>query len=114
MEKIKVTESVDTFDNEVVLGDLTKKQYAALCKAAQLSPGYWFEVVRYNGGPSSHAVHVNIWSDKIEGESVGLVSHEGFQFYDKSKRTYAVCRRVAQRVYHKNFWIENTAEEALR
>lgn len=83
------------------LGDLTEKQYAALATVARLSPGYTFEVLRYHGGPSSAATHVAIWSDGNDCDYVALVGKDCAQYYDSSKATEQVVKRVAHRVYRR-------------
>lgn len=97
-EKITTRKAADPFANGE-LGDLTKKQYVALETVAELSPGYTFEVLRYHGGPSSKATHVAVWADGNDRDYVALVGHDTAQYYDKSKTTEQVVKRVAHRVY---------------
>lgn len=102
-ERIGVRDAYDRYQRgNVVLGDLTEKQYKALEDVVRLSPGYRFEVVRYqeyNGHHGSSATHVTIWSDANDQDYVGLVGKECAQYYDKSKTTEKVVLRVCHRVY---------------
>ena len=99
-EKITSRNAADPYANGE-LGDLTEKQYAALGDAARLSPGYTFEVLRYHGGPSSAATHVAIWADGNDRDYVALVRKDCAQYYDSSKVTEQVVKRVAHRVYRR-------------
>lgn len=87
-------------------GDLTEKQYAALEKVAQLSPGYFFQVWQYSGGPSSTATHVAIFDkDPADLEAheaeVALAGHDCAQFYDQKEATRKTLNRVLHRVYRR-------------
>jgi hypothetical protein len=82
----------------VTLGDLSEKQYAALAKVAELSPGYCFCVTRYEGKGAS-ATHVMVYKSDFEKDYVGLVGKDACQYYDHDKATEAVVKRVAHRVY---------------
>jgi hypothetical protein len=84
--------------NAGAVGDLTEKQYAALETVARLSPGYHFEVARYNGS-SSRATHVMVWAVGNTDHYVALVGADGAQYFDHSPATAQVARRVAHRVY---------------
>lgn len=100
-EKITIRQDYDRFANNVTLGDLTKKQYAALREVARLSPGYNFEVVQYAGGPSSTATHVKIFSDTNNRSEVALVGRGCAQYYDAKPETEKVVRRICARVYRQ-------------
>jgi len=102
--KITVRNAADPY-SAGQLGNLTEKQYGALADVVRLSPGYAFEVLRYHGG-SSAATHVAIWADENERDSgrfsnVALVGHDCAQYYDGSKTTEQVVKRVAHRVYRR-------------
>lgn len=104
-EKITVKDFPENFgDDDVVLGDLTPKQYLALEAVVRLSPGYRFEVHRYSGGPSSKATHVLIFKEGKEWDGeVGLVGSDGAQYHDKNPETLAAVKRVGARVYRKSW-----------
>ncbi len=99
-EKITSRNASDR-DTSGELGNLTEKQYAGLEKVARLSPGYTFEVLRYSGGPSSLATHVAIWADVNDRDYVALVGKDCAQYYDASKVTEQVVKRVAHRVFRR-------------
>lgn len=101
-DRITVTDRHDHSQRgEIVLGDLTEKQYAALADCVRLSPGYSFEVARYSGGPGSAATHVMVWKDGNDRDYVALVGKDCAQYYDGSKTTEQVVKRVAHRVYRR-------------
>jgi hypothetical protein len=101
-DRITVTDKSDRSQRgEIVLGDLTEKQYAALADCVRLSPGYSFEVARYSGGPSSAATHVLVWKDGNDHDYVALVGKDAAQYYDQSATTEQVVKRVAHRVYRR-------------
>lgn len=106
MKTIEITEDYDRFQHgEVTLGDLTDRQYKALEDVARLSPGYHFEVVRYEEGAGQHgstATHVKIWSDANDRDAVALVGKDCAQYYDTNKETAKVVLRVAHRVYRRS------------
>jgi len=95
----RVTTTQD-YDSDTGWGaaDLTAKQYEALETVARLSPGYSFQVVRYQG-TGSRATHVKVWADGNEHDYVGLVGHDTVQYYDNSETTKQVVKRVAHRIY---------------
>lgn len=102
-DRISTRKDYDRFARgEVILGDLTEKQYKALEEAARLSPGYTFVVNRYaehEGHKGSSATHVMVWKDTNDRDYVGLVGKDTVQYYDQDKATEAVVKRVAHRVY---------------
>src|SRR5208282_193500 len=101
-DRITVRDRSDRFQRgEVILGNLTEKQYKALEDVARLSPGYTFEVARYSGGPSSAATHVMVWKDGNDRDYVALVGRDAAQYYDSSDATEQVVKRVSHRVYRK-------------
>jgi hypothetical protein len=104
-DRISVNAHYDRFARRpIVLGDLTQKQYAALDDCVRLSPGYGFEVMRYeerDGAHGSSATHVIIWKDRNDRDSVALVGRDCAQYYDSSKETEQVVKRVSHRVYRK-------------
>lgn len=130
-DRISVNEDFDRFARRtIVLGDLTQKQYAALVDCVRLSPGYNFEVMRYEereGAHGSAATHVIIlkehglvnptdadnarrrarfWPglqnpDRNDCDAVALVGRDCAQYYDSSKETEQVVKRVSHRVYRK-------------
>jgi hypothetical protein len=126
-DRISVIANYDRFTRrQIVLGDLTQKQYAALADCVRLSPNYGFEVVRYEereGAHGSAATHVIIWKDgnkcdsvarrraglwpglqnpdRNDRDSVALVGRDCAQYYDSSKETAQVVKRVSHRVYRK-------------
>ena len=105
-DRISTRKDYDRFARgEVILGDLTEKQYQALETVARLSPGFTFVVHRYaerEGTKGSSATHVMVvWKD---GNHVGLVGKDTVQYQDNKateaeKATKAVVKRVAHRVY---------------
>lgn len=102
-DRISTRKDYDRFARgEVILGDLTEKQYKALEEVARLSPGYTFVVNRYaehEGHKGSSATHVMVWKDSNEHDYVGLVGKDTAQHYDQDKATEAVVKRVAHRIY---------------
>jgi bifunctional ADP-heptose synthase (sugar kinase/adenylyltransferase) len=104
-DRISVNEDYDRFARRnIVLGDLTEKQYAALADCVRLSPGYSFEVVRYEeheGAHGSAATHVKVWKDGNDHDYVALVGKDCAQYYDSSKETEQAVKRVSHRVYRK-------------
>lgn len=104
-DRITITDRHDHSQRgEIVLGDLTQKQYAALEDCVRLSPGYSFEVARYSSGPSSAATHVMVWKDGNDRDYVALVGKDAAQYYDGSDETEQVVKRVAHRVYRKSVY----------
>ena len=103
-EKITISKEYDVFAKNVVLGDLTERQYADLEDVVRLSPGYTFEVVRYaehgrhTGGA---ATHVKVWKDGNDRDYVALVGRDCAQYYDGSNETEIVVRRIAGKVYRR-------------
>lgn len=102
-DRISIKSDYDTFSTlRTRLGDLTNKQYAALERCAQLSPGYSFDLVRFaqeSGMKGSAATHIAIWRDGKPLNSVAVVSRGAAVCDDKSSETAQVARRVMQRVY---------------
>jgi len=102
-DRISTRKDYDRFTRgEVILGDLTEKQYKELETVARLSPGYTFVVNRYaerEGTKGSSATHVMVWKDSNDRDYVGLVGKDTVQYYDQDKATEAVVKRVAHRVY---------------
>lgn len=93
--------------NSAPLGDLTAKQYAALETVARLSPGYFFTVLRYaeEKKKGSSATHVAIRrAEDASADEAGLVGSECAQYYDRSKETEQVVKRVAHRVYRRSVY----------
>ena len=101
-DKIETTTGADPYRRDIVLGDLTERQYKDLADVVLLSPGYHFVVTRYNGGPSSAATHIMVWRDDNEDEYVGLVGKKTAQYYDQREETERVVTRVAAKVYRKS------------
>lgn len=83
-------------------GKLTARQCAALTECSRLSPGYRLQVECYEETQrtkGSAATHVLVWREGKDTDYVGLVGKRDAQFYDKSRETERVVRRVAARVY---------------
>lgn len=97
--RISTRNASDPF-SRATLGDLTQRQYAALVKAADLSPGLSFVVARYNERPDargSASTHVLLYNEAEE--NVGLVGRDAVQYYDQNPATEQAVLRVAHRVY---------------
>lgn len=95
----KITSTKEFCFTSTPHGDLTERQYKALEHVSRLSPGYSFTVIRYGESSSrrgSTATHVQVWKDDND---VALVGKKCAQYYDGNKKTEAVVRRVAHRVY---------------
>ena len=86
-----------------IIADLTSKQYHDLLEVTHLSPGYRFEVFRYNEDErckGSSDTQIAIYIDG-NPDYVGLVGRRVCDVYDGSEETMQVCRRVAGRVYRR-------------
>lgn len=107
--RISVTEDYDRFARRapycpVQLGDLTEKQYKALEDVVRLSPGYYFLVRRYEEHEKAHgsgATHVSVFKNEEMENEIALVGRDCAQYYDGSKETEQVVKRISHRVYRK-------------